>query len=128
MQACCCSTGHKHFCLWIVAEIVVPQLLLRNSVAEARYAIKAGIDVVTCEDSGDGRRFYRCGDRRIADALREINAADAIALGGHRADFRLHRTRSEFAQGQARRGMRMRRKGFAHERARRVGIREPDSL
>ena len=37
----------------------------------------------------------------VADALREVDAADAVAFGGHRADLGLDGARGEIAEGRA---------------------------
>ena len=61
--------------------------------------------------------FNRNGNGRVADALGEVDAADAVALRGHGADLRLHGAGGKLAQRETGRGMRMRRKGFGHREA-----------
>ena len=47
------------------------------------------------------RCLDRRGNRRVADALGQVDAADAVALRGHGADLRLHGAGRKLAQGKA---------------------------
>ncbi len=93
---------HQDFRFGIVGQAVVTLLLLRDGFAQALDSIEAGVDVVAGADRGNRFLFYRRGDGRIAHPLGEIDAADAVALGGHGADFGLHDARSQFAERKTR--------------------------
>ena len=84
------SAGHQDFGFRIVAEAVVALLFFRDGVAQAGDAIEARIDVVAGADGGVGFGLDDCGDGSVADSLGQVDAADAVAFGGHGADFRLH--------------------------------------
>ena len=54
--------------------------------------------------------FNRGGHGGVADTLGQVDAADAVALGGHGANLRLHGGGGQLAEGEAGR-LRMGRRG-----------------
>ena len=85
------ARGHHHFAFGVVAQAVVALLLGRDGLAQARNAVASRVDVLPVADGLDRRGLNHVGHRRVADALRQVDAAHAVALGGHGADFGLKR-------------------------------------
>ncbi len=108
------AAGDEDFSLGVVGEAVVFFLLRSDGVAEAGDAVEAGVDVVSRMNGGEGFGFDGRRHGGVADSLGEIDAADAIALGGHGADFRLHGAGRELAEGEAGGGVGMRGSGVGH--------------
>ncbi len=98
MQAGGGARGHQHLGFRIVAEAVVALLLGGDRRAQAGNAIKPRVDVVSGPDSRDGFCLDLRGNRGIAHPLRQVDAAQALALRGHGADLRLHGTGSQLAE------------------------------
>ncbi len=67
---------------------------------EAGNAVEAGVDVVTGVDGVLGTVEDGGGGLGVADSLGEIDAAEAVALHGHGADFRLEGAGGEFREGE----------------------------
>ena len=88
-------------------QAVVLLLLLGDGVAQARDAVKPRVDVVAGADGRVGFGLDRRGNGGVADALGQVDAADAVALRGHGANFRLHGAGGKLAQSEAGRGMRV---------------------
>ena len=90
VEASAGAGGDQNFAFRVVVEGVVALLLDGDGRAQASDAVQAGVDVVAVVDGLDGRLLHRRRDRRVADALREIDAADPVALDAHGANLRLH--------------------------------------
>ena len=86
-----------HFVFGIVGQPVVALLLGRNGLAQPCNAVASRIDVLPLADGLDRRGFNHVGHRRIAHALRQVDAPCAVAFGGHGADFGLQRLGRESA-------------------------------
>ncbi len=111
MQAASGAAGHQDLGLGVVGQAVVALLLQGDGLAQALNSVQAGIDVLPGADGADRLLFHRRGHWRVADALGEVDAAHAVAFGGHGADFGLHHARRQFAECQARRSGRRARLG-----------------
>jgi hypothetical protein len=95
--------GDQDFAVGVVVESVVALLLSGDGLAEAANAVQPGIDVVAVMNCLDGGFLDRGRDRRVADTLREIDAADGVAGEAHGANFRLDGGGGEVAEGESRR-------------------------
>jgi hypothetical protein len=76
--------------------------LHRDGVAQAGDAIEPGVDIMALAYCLDGGLLDRCRNRRVADALGEVDAANAIALDTHGADFGLQNAGSKMAERERR--------------------------
>jgi hypothetical protein len=106
-MAAACKTGrgagrHQHLAIEIVDKAVVALLLGRDGLAQPRNAVATRVDILPVAHGLGGRGLNHRGHRRIAHALRQVDAAHAIALRGHGADFGLKRFGRECAEGKAR--------------------------
>lgn len=89
------SGGDKNFAVRIDGEFVEVRKFLRDAFAQGSDAIRAGVDVVTIVNRGDGCFDDRVRRVGVADALRHIDPSGSVAGDGHGADFRLHGVRGE---------------------------------
>src|ERR1019366_3551416 len=90
----------KNLAVWIVIEGVIAKLLLCYGLAQSGDAIESSIDIVPVTNSLNRCFFNDRGERCIADALSEIDSADAIALNAHGADLRLQDTWRKLTEGE----------------------------
>ena len=95
------ARGDENLALRVVFQSVLADLFRRNGLPQPRNPVQPRVDVVPGAYRRDRPLRDRLRNRRIADALRQIDAADAIALQAHGANLRLHRLRREMAEGKA---------------------------
>src|SRR5581483_593089 len=99
---------HHHLALRIIAQAVVAQLLGGNGLTQPGDAVAARVDILAVANRLNRRLLDESGHWGVAYTLRQVDAADAIAFGGHGANLRLEGIRSEIAQRETRTGKRMR--------------------
>jgi len=92
-----CAAGDEDFAVGVDFEALEVEDFGGDGLAEAGDAIEAGVDVVAGVDGGDCAVDDGGGWFGVADALGEIDAAEAVALHGHGADFGLEDAGGEFA-------------------------------
>jgi hypothetical protein len=83
------SGGDEDFALGVGGDAVVGGELGGDGLAEGRDAVEAGVDVVALVHGLGGAGEDGRGDFGIADALGEVDAAEAVAFDGHGANLGL---------------------------------------
>ena len=88
---------HDNLSFGIGLNLVVARKLARDRLAELGHAFGVRVRRGTLVDGAlrcfDDRRWQR----RVAEALAEVDAADPVALAGHAADVRLHQVAEALA-------------------------------
>ena len=92
--------GDQDFAVRIGGHAVVACQLFGDRLAEGRDAVEAGVDVQALGDGFDGAGGDGLRDFGIADALGQVNAADAVAFDGHGANFRLDQAGRDGAEAE----------------------------